>query len=254
MSMESWSTKPRRRKPPDVFTHLLTRPRTAENLCHGAFADPFIQVVDDLGAAIVEHQLRGSAFRSTDGQSRCFAARERLFRPGRDKFPLDLRREPKDRCGYRGRQRLVEYHPILGDVHRHASLCGPPAATPALGEWIALNERPRLRPARHPHRPSRAVARSPGLSKTSDRWWCPPQTRSEQCLESCNSRALRASGSRRPACGWTLEDRRNWPRVQRNGRWEMLWTLSVHNNSMGSVPIRSPNTIPFSGHRCRSTS
>ena len=27
MSMESWSTKPRRRKPPDVFTHLLTRPR-----------------------------------------------------------------------------------------------------------------------------------------------------------------------------------------------------------------------------------
>ena len=29
----------------------------------------------------------------------------------------------------------------------------------------------------------------------------------------------------------------------------MLWTLSVHNNSMGSVPIRSPNTIPFSGHR-----
>ena len=26
MSMESWSTKPRRRKPPDVFTHLLTRP------------------------------------------------------------------------------------------------------------------------------------------------------------------------------------------------------------------------------------
>ena len=25
----------------------------------GAFADPFIQVVDDLGAAIVEHQLRG---------------------------------------------------------------------------------------------------------------------------------------------------------------------------------------------------
>ena len=30
-------------------------------------ADPFIQVVDDLGAAIVEHQLRGSAFRSTDG-------------------------------------------------------------------------------------------------------------------------------------------------------------------------------------------
>ena len=34
----------------------------------------------------------------------------------------------------------------------------------------------------------------------------------------------------------------------------MLWTLSVHNNSMGSVPIRSPNTIPFSGHRCRSTS
>ena len=44
----------------------------------------------------------------------------------------------------------------------------PPAATPALGEWIALNERPRLRPARHPHRPSRAVARSPGLSKTSD--------------------------------------------------------------------------------------
>ena len=68
------------------------------------------------------------------------------------------------------------------------------------------------------------------------------------------SRALRASGSRRPARGWTLEDRRNWPRVQRNGRWEMLWTLSVHNNSMGSVPIRSPNTIPFSGHRCRSTS
>ena len=130
----------------------------------------------------------------------------------------------------------------------------PPAATPALGEWIALNERPRLRPARHPHRPSRAVARSPGLSKTSDRWWCPPQTRSEQCLESCNSRALRASGSRRPARGWTLEDRRNWPRVQRNGRWEMLWTLSVHNNSMGSVPIRSPNTILFSGHRCRSTS
>ena len=130
----------------------------------------------------------------------------------------------------------------------------PPAATPALGEWIALNERPRLRPARHPHRPSRAVARSPGLSKTSDRWWCPPRTRSEQCLESCNSRALRASGSRRPACGWTLEDRRNWPRVQRNGRWEMLWTLSVHNNSMGSVPIRSPNTILFSGHRCRSTS
>ena len=62
----------------------------------------------------------------------------------------------------------------------------------------------------------------------------------EQCLESCNSRALRASGSRCPACGWTLEDRRNWPRVQRNGRWEMLWTLSVHNNSMGSVPIRSP--------------
>ena len=169
----------------------------------------------------VEHQLRGSAFRSTDGKSRCFAARERLFRPGRDKFPLTLR---------------------------------PPAATPALGEWIALNERPRRRPARHPHRPSRAVARSPGLSKTSDRWWCPPRTRSEQCLESCNSRALRASGSRRPACGWTLEDRRNWPRVQRNGRWEMLWTLSVHNNSMGSVPIRSPNTIPFSGHRCRSTS
>ena len=72
--------------------------------------------------------------------------------------------------------------------------------------------------ARHPHRPSRAVARSPGLSKTSDRWWCPPRTRSEQCLESCNSRALRASGSRRPACGWTLEDRRHWPRVQRNGR------------------------------------
>ena len=29
---------------------------------------PFIQVVDDLGAAIVEHQLRGSAFRSTDGK------------------------------------------------------------------------------------------------------------------------------------------------------------------------------------------
>ena len=29
----------------------------------------------------------------------------------------------------------------------------------------------------------------------------------------------------------------------------MLWTLSVHNNSMGSVPIRSPNTIPFSGHQ-----
>ena len=28
MSMESWSTKPRRRKPPDVFTHLLTRPPT----------------------------------------------------------------------------------------------------------------------------------------------------------------------------------------------------------------------------------
>ena len=27
MSMESWSTKPRRRKPPDVFTHLLTRPQ-----------------------------------------------------------------------------------------------------------------------------------------------------------------------------------------------------------------------------------
>ena len=53
-----------------------------ENLCHGAFADPFIQVVDDLGAAIVEHQLGGSAFRSTDGQSRCFAALERLFRPG----------------------------------------------------------------------------------------------------------------------------------------------------------------------------
>ena len=26
MSMESWSTKSRRRKPPDVFTHLLTRP------------------------------------------------------------------------------------------------------------------------------------------------------------------------------------------------------------------------------------
>ena len=25
---------------------------TAENLCHGAFADPFIQVVDDLGTAI----------------------------------------------------------------------------------------------------------------------------------------------------------------------------------------------------------
>ena len=62
----------------------------------------------------------------------------------------------------------------------------------------------------------------------------------EQCLESCNSRALRASGSRCPACGWTLEDRRNWPRVQRNGRWEMLWTESVHNNSMGSGPIRSP--------------
>ena len=33
----------------------------------------------------------------------------------------------------------------------------------------------------------------------------------------------------------------------------MLWTLSVHNNSMGSVPISSPNTIPFSGHQCRST-
>ena len=30
----------------------------------------------------------------------------------------------------------------------------PPAATPSLGEWIALNERPRLRPAHHPHRPS----------------------------------------------------------------------------------------------------
>ena len=95
-----------------------------ESLPRGAFADPFIQVVDDLGAAIVEHQLRGSAFRSADGQSRCFAALERLFRPGRDKFPLDLRREPKDRCGYRGRQRLVEHHPILGDVHRQASLCG----------------------------------------------------------------------------------------------------------------------------------
>ena len=134
-----------------------------------------------------------------------------------------------------------------GFVQEESPSCGPSAATPALGERIALNERPRLRPARHPHRPSRAVARSPGLSKTSDRWWCPPRTRSEQCLESCNSRALRASGSRRPACGWTLEDRRNWPRVQRNGRWEMLWTLSVHNNSMGSVPIRSPNTIPFSG-------
>ena len=37
----------------------------------------------------------------------------------------------------------------------------PPAATQALGEWIALNERPRLRPARHPHRRFRAVARSP---------------------------------------------------------------------------------------------
>ena len=60
---------------------------TAENLCHGAFADPFIQVVDDLGTAIVEHQLGGSAFRSTDGQSRCFAASERLLRPGRDKIP-----------------------------------------------------------------------------------------------------------------------------------------------------------------------
>ena len=69
----------------------------AETTVTNAFADPFIQVVDDLGAAIVEHQLRGSAFRSTDGQSRCFAAFERRFRPGRDKFPLDLRREPKDR-------------------------------------------------------------------------------------------------------------------------------------------------------------
>ena len=29
MSMESWSTKSRRRKPPDVFTHLLTRPHRA---------------------------------------------------------------------------------------------------------------------------------------------------------------------------------------------------------------------------------
>ena len=29
MSMESWSTKSRRRKPPDVFTHLLTRPLAA---------------------------------------------------------------------------------------------------------------------------------------------------------------------------------------------------------------------------------
>ena len=159
-------------------------------------ADPFIQVVDDLGTAIVEHQLGGSAFRSTDGKSRCFAALERLFRPGRDKFPLDLRREPKDRCGYRGRQRFGR---APSDSWRCAPSrldLRPPAATPALGEWIALNERPRLRPARHPHRPSRAVARSPGLSKTSDRWWCPPRTRSEQCLESCNSRALRASGSR----------------------------------------------------------
>ena len=31
----------------------------------------------------------------------------------------------------------------------------------------------------------------------------------------------------------------------------MFWTLSIQNNSIGSVPIRSPNTIPFSGHRCR---
>ena len=179
-----------------------------------------------------------------------------MYAKGVDRYlpEMRLRREPKDGCGYRGRQQLVEHHPILGDVHRHASLCGRLQQLQHLESGIALNERPRLRPARHPHRPSRAVARSPGFSKTSDRWWCPPQTRSEQCLESCNSRALRASGSRRPARGWTLEDRRNWPRVQRNGRWEMLWTLSVHNNSMGSVPIRSPNTIPLSGHRCRSTS
>ena len=92
--------------------------------------------------------------------------------------------------------------------------------------------------------PASAVSSSRPISRSLQdlrRWWCPPRTRSKQCLESCNSRALRASGSRRPACGWTLEDRRNGPRVQRNGRWEMLWTLSVHNNSMGSVPIRSPN-------------
>ena len=36
-----------------------------------------VEVVDDLGTAIVEHQLGGSAFRSADGQSRCFAALER---------------------------------------------------------------------------------------------------------------------------------------------------------------------------------
>ena len=52
----------------------------------------------------------------------------------------------------------------------------PPAATQALEEWIALNERSRLRPVRHPRRRSQAVARSPGLSKTSDRWRGPPRT------------------------------------------------------------------------------
>ena len=39
---------------------------------------PFIQVVDDLGTAIVEHQLGGAAFRSAEGQSRYFAPLERL--------------------------------------------------------------------------------------------------------------------------------------------------------------------------------
>ena len=44
----------------------------------------------------------------------------------------------------------------------------PPAATPALGEWIALNERPRLRPARHPHRPSNSL----GTFISTPTWNC----------------------------------------------------------------------------------
>ena len=48
---------------------------------------------------------------------------------------------------------------------------------------------------------------------------------------------LRVAGS--------LEDRRNWPRVDLNGRSEMLWTLSVQNNSMGSVHYPFAEYDPF---------
>ena len=61
MSMESWSTKSRRRKPPDVFTHLLTRPPQQELMTQdGLYAHLYRLHARFAGAYKVEEEAPSS--------------------------------------------------------------------------------------------------------------------------------------------------------------------------------------------------